>query len=426
MKSADQRKKIEVWADWATLTQPMFMGFLYAMPIRGKEVFSFEYDTGWLKSPHAQIIDPALGLYQGPQYAPEGHNNFGIFLDSSPDRWGRMLMDRREALIARQEGRKPNTLYESDYLLGVHDKHRLGGLRFRLKPDGPFLADHPTLASPPWTSLHELEDASLQLEKDEIEKDVNYSKWLNMLIVPGSSLGGARPKASVVDHQGQLWIAKFPSQNDKNDVGAWEDIVGKLAQKAGLATAQGYSRKFGHRYHTFLTRRFDRDQSCRRLHFASAMTLLKRTDGDHFSTGVSYLELVQFILQNGSQPNQDLEQLWRRIVFFICISNVDDHLRNHGFMLEPTGWRLSPAYDMNPVETGNGLTLNISETDNAQDLDLAREVSKHFYLKLDHAEKIIQEVVHAVKQWRQEAGAAKISLPEQDRMESAFRVADTY
>jgi serine/threonine-protein kinase HipA len=207
-------------------------------------------------------------------------------------------------------------------------------------------------------------------------------------------------------------------------VGAWESVVGRLAQEAGLVVAEGSSRRFGSPYHTFLSRRFDRDRDGRRLHFASALTLLKRRDGDNFATGASYLELVQFILQNGSRTQQDLEQLWRRIVFFMCISNVDDHLRNHGFMLEPSGWRLSPAYDMNPVETGNGLSLNISETDNSQDLALAKEVAEHFQLKRDRADEIIHEIVRAVRQWRNVADAAKLSSAEQDRMEPAFRVAD--
>lgn len=416
------QRQIEVHAHWVGLSLPVLMGVLHVAPSRGKEIFSFVYDHGWLEKQQSNALDPALMLVPGVQYAPQGQANFGLFLDSSPDRWGRVLMRRREAQLARDEGRVERKLSESDYLLGVYDEHRMGALRFRTDSQGPFLDNNKAYASPPWGSIRELEQASFELEKKDAEKKPGYSKWLNMLIMPGASLGGARPKASIVDDHGHPWIAKFPSAHDDNDIGAWEMLVYKLAQKAGIDVPQAQIRQFNSRDHTFLSKRFDRTMAGERIHFASAMTLLQRVDGDDANEGVSYLELAEFILQNGSQPTRDLEQLWRRIVFYICVSNVDDHLRNHGFLLDANGWKLSPAYDINPDPNGHGLKLNISESDNTQDLALAMTVAPWFRLKLTEATKIIQEIVSIVKTWRSEANGLRISCSAQDRMESAFKV----
>ena len=399
------------------------MGTLFATTSRGKEIFSFEYDAYWLKSPHGQSLDPSLSLFEGPQYAPVSQNNFGVFLDSCPDRWGRMLMRRREAQQAREENRSELKLLESDYLLGVHDSHRMGGLRFRTIPGGPFLDDNKHLASPPWTSLRELEQVSLNLEQDDAADDPNYSKWLKMLIAPGGSLGGARPMAREIDDKGALWIAKFPSRRDDDDVGAWEEVAHVLARRAGIQTATTQTKKFGSPHHTFLSKRFDRTGDGGRLHFASAMTLLQRSDGDDAASGVSYLDLAELLIRSGSQIDQDLEELWRRIVFFICISNTDDHLRNHGFLFDSAGWSLAPAYDINPTPHGAGLRLNISETDNAQDLDLALEVVPYFRIGNSKAKEIIHHTIKVVKSWRQVAKSCGISKSEQDRMASAFNYA---
>jgi serine/threonine-protein kinase HipA len=414
-----ERRTVEVWADWQGLPHVTQVGALHATPSRGKEIFSFEYARGWLDAGHAQSLDPALQLVRGPQYVATGRENFGVFLDSSPDRWGRVLMQRREAHLARETKRSERKLFELDYLLGVYDRHRLGALRYRLG-DGPFLDDNTELASPPWTSLRELEQASLALERPGAERDPAYGKWLRKLIAPGRSLGGARPKASVVDERRQLWIAKFPSGGDADDIGAWEGVLHTLAHRAGIVTAESASRRFGSQHHTFLVRRFDRAGELSRIHFASAMTLLERADGDV----ASYLDLVELIAQRGAHPARDLEQLWRRIVFFMCVSNIDDHLRNHGFLLEPAGWSLAPAYDMNPVATAGGLTLNISETDNAQDLGLARDVAKLFRLTPKRANEIITDVIGAVRGWRIGAKKLGLSRSAQDRMAAAFQVAE--
>ena len=418
------QKAIQVCGHWQGMQDPVVMGTLYAASARSKEVFSFEYDPAWLKSPFAQMLDPDLGLFSGPQYARDGHDNFGLFLDSSPDRWGRVLMQRREAQLAKAENRDVRPLMESDYLLGVYDGHRMGALRFRLSEDGVFLDDQAEMAAPPWAKLRDLEYASLQLERDDAESDQDYMKWLKMLIAPGGSLGGARPKASVLDESGHPWIAKFPSRRDEINIGKWEYLVYQLAQAAGIEAAEADVRHFSGEYDTFLTRRFDRLSNGQRVHFASAMTLLGKKDGDGGDTGVSYLDLADFLMKNGAQVNKDLEQLWRRIVFYICVSNTDDHLRNHGFLLQERGWVLSPAYDINPVATGGGLALNISRDDNSQSLDLVRSVAPVFRISNERAEEIIGEVVGAVCGWVELAKQLKISSREISIMKNAFRIVE--
>lgn len=413
------QKEILVYAHWIGLKEPELMGILHYSQVRGKEIFSFEYTKDWLTSGNAQNIDPDLLLFSGPQYLNEQKNNFNIFLDSSPDRWGRVLMQRREAILAKKEDRKPNTLFEIDYLLGVYDEHRMGAIRFKEDEKGNFLNDIKDFATPPWTNLRDLEFASLQVEKDDIDNP-EYVKWLNLLFDPGSSLGGARPKASVLDKDRHLWIAKFPSANDNKDVGAWEIIAYDLAKKAGINVTEANIRKFTSKHHTFLTKRFDRTTVGERMHFASAMTLLGYTDGASYQEGISYLELAEFIIKNGSLPGKDLEELWRRIVFSICISNTDDHLRNHGFLLTDRGWILSPVFDINPVEDGTGLRLNINEFDNSLELDLALEVIEYFRLSTEKANKIIKEVKDSVKNWRSVAETYRIPKSEQDYMSKAF------
>ena len=421
MATKNQKKEIFVFADWSGLAEPTLMGTLNVTPSRGTEVFSFEYSEEWLNSGYSHYLDPDLGLYSGPQYVKNNKNNFGIFLDSSPDRWGKALMKKRENLIAKEEGRLPYTLLESDYLLGVYDGHRMGALRFKTEIDGSFLDDKKKHPAPQWTTLRELEHASLELERDDIIGDPDYIKWLNMLISPGSSLGGARPKASILDPEKNLWIAKFPSRNDNKDIGGWEMVVHDLAIAAGINMSDAQIKKFTTKHHTFLTKRFDRTDKQERIHFASAMTLLGHTDGADYTTGVSYLDLVGFLIQNGAKIDDDLLELWKRIVFNICVTNTDDHLRNHGFILTDKGWILSPAYDINPIEDGTGLKLNISEDDNSLDFDLAISVAKYFRISESDAKNIIGEIKSVVSTWRDVAHKYGISRGEQDEMASAFR-----
>ncbi len=422
MSRKGAQRDLFVYADWQDVNGPKLMGVLHSGLLRGKEVFSFEYRQEWLEKDFSQILDPDLAFYSGLHFLNDDKANFGAFLDSSPDRWGRVLMRRREAAIARKEGRAERNLFETDYLLGVYDDHRMGGLRFKLAEDGPFLDNNKEMASPPWASIRELEHVSLRLENENAVDDPDYLKWLGMLVAPGSSLGGARPKASIVDEQGHLWIAKFPSGNDQFDVGAWEMVICELAKAAGINMAECKAQQFSSKHHTFLTKRFDRTNDGHRIHFASAMTMLGFVDGQE---GASYLDMVDFLTTNGGNVDADLEELWRRIVFSISVSNTDDHLRNHGFILGQEGWVLSPAYDINPVETGAGLSLNISGSDNALDFDLAIEVAKFFRLNDARAQQIIEEVSNAVKNWRVIAKKYGISNTECELKSRAFRFSES-
>jgi serine/threonine-protein kinase HipA len=329
-------------------------------------------------------------------------------------------MKRREAAMARSEKRPEKTLRESDYLLGVFDGHRMGAIRFKEDPDGPFLNNNETLASPPWTSIKELEQISLRLEDDNAIEDPEYLKWLNILINPGSSLGGARPKASVLDDKKNLWIAKFPSKSDIKDIGGWEMVTNDLARNAGLNVAVSKIQKFSSKHYTFLTRRFDRTNAGERIHYASAMTMLGYVDGNNFQDGVSYLEMVDFLTRNGANIEADLRELWQRIVFNIFVSNTDDHLRNHGFILTDRGWILSPAFDINPNEDGAGLSLNISLDDNSLDLNLTLEVADYFRLTKEDALKIIEDIKKSVTNWRSVANKYQLPKSEQEFMTKVF------
>lgn len=414
-----EQKKIYVYAHWIEIEKPTLIGILLASTIRGKEIFSFEYNKSWIEQNYIQQLDPDLLSYSGPQYIRDNKSNFGMFLDSSPDRWGRVLMRRREAIIAKKEKRKENTLQESDYLLGVYDGHRMGGLRFKLDENGPFLDANEKYITPPWTSLSELENACLKIEEDNLD-DSDYIKWLNLLIVPGSSLGGARPKASVIDKKGNLWIAKFPSLSDNKNIGAWGQVIHDMAIQADINISHSIIKKFASPYHTFLTQRFDR-MNTNRIHFASAMTLLGLNDGASGHDGISYLHIAELIQKKGANVEHDLIELWSRIVFSIFVSNTDDHLRNHGFILTNKGWILSPAYDINPNESGHGLSLNISENDNSLEIDLAISVSPLFRLSHAKAKQIIEKTKNAVSKWPLLAKKYGISKSEQGIMGNAFK-----
>jgi serine/threonine-protein kinase HipA len=417
---------IAVYADWVGLVEPLRLGWLYARRGAGREIFEFAFEAAALAHPAMRQahLDPRLGPFEGRQHPPQGHETFGVFADASPDRWGRLLM-RRRLERSQRTGQidKAVRLHESDYLLGVHDVYRSGGLRFRLNDQGDFLDNQHGAAAPPFVKLRELEAASLALEKDDDNTSAAGDEWLRMLIAPGGSLGGARPKASVVDPQGQLWIAKFPSVRDEHDVGAWELVVQTLAKGCGLNVPTSLARQFVSPHHTFLVKRFDRTPEGR-LHFASAMTLTGHLDGEDVSTGVSYLEIARVLIEHGCQAADDLRELWSRIVFNVLVSNTDDHLRNHGFVLVPgKGWRLSEAYDMNPVPDSHGLKLNISETDNALDLDLVRSVAPYFRVSKSHADEIIERSQVVIRQWPKIADGLKIPAREQLRMADAFRLA---
>lgn len=422
-------REIHVFGDWQELGRPQLMGSLRAETTHGKETFLFEYAREWLEGENAMFLDPELQLFQGPQYLnANSRPNFGMFLDSSPDRWGQLLMKRREAIAARQEERRPKTLFGSDFLLGVHDAQRMGGLRFKTELDGEFLSNEQGKNAPPWARLRELENAAWRFQSATgFEDDDESREWLGLLMAPGSSIGGARPKAGVCDEEQNLWIAKFPGRNDEFDVGGWELVTHRLAVDAGLNVAEATAEKFGRPNSTFMVKRFDRvvmDGVRVRKHFASAMTMLGYSDGTSFKDGASYLEIVEFLTRYGAETKADMHELWRRIVFPICVSNTDDHLRNHGFLLQTDGWKLSPAYDINPDPAGTGLSLHISDTDNSLSLALALEVAEYFRLENARAVSIIEEVKEAVCRWPNIATDLGISPAEQQMMQPAFHAAE--
>jgi serine/threonine-protein kinase HipA len=416
-----ETKEILVYADWYYFDSLQLVGRLYCTSLRGKAVYSFEYDNTWIKT--GISIDPALPLFSGLHYAPST-DNFGIFKDSSPDRWGQLLMKRREILLSKIENKSPRNLIGVDFLLGVHDSHRMGGLRFKENQDGEFLSCDQRLQAPPWTSLRELEYAATHYEKNADKLDEASLKWINQLIAPGSSLGGARPKADVVDTQGKQWIAKFPGIQDDSDVGLWEMVVHELAVQAKIKVPNAFVKKLASNYHTFLSQRFDRTDINTRIHYTSAMTLLQRKDGDDADNGVSYLDLVRFIKSECADVSGNLEELFRRVLFSVCVSNTDDHLRNHGFLYTESGWTLSPAFDINANETGSGLKLNIDEFDNSLDIQLVLNTAPHYLMTDKRAAEIKEEVIKAVSSWRKVAASYKISPSETERKANAFRIDD--
>lgn len=414
---ASNQKTIFVYDDFSA-GSPILMGTLYVNIIKGGESYSFEYDKDWLKKTSLKLtLDPELMPYSGRQY-PAGKNIFGLFADVSPDRWGRVLMNKRERILAEKEGRKPSKLYDSDYLLGVYDETRMGGIRFKTNPDGPFLSDDKETAAPPWATLRTLEEASRNFESDESGLT---EKWLNQLIKPGSSLGGARPKATVIDTKDQLWIAKFPSRNDENDTGAWEMVAHDLAGLCRLNVPEAKLEKFSNLGSTYLIKRFDRVLN-KRVHFASAMTLLGKTDGASAADGTSYLDMAAFIKSYGAQPKQDLLEIWKRIVFNMAVSNTDDHLRNHAFILTEQGWILSPLYDVNPVPYGDELSLNVDEEDNSISIELAISTAVRFGISETDAKDYAKDILTIVREnWEKTASGYGINHRQIEEMRPAFR-----
>lgn len=409
---------IYVYAHWQGMTEPKIVGTLSAQQAKGKKAFSFEYDKEWLKSEQKFMLDPDIQLYGGPQY-PNQKENFGIFLDSMPDTWGRTLMKRREAQLAKKNNEKPKTLYDIDFLLGVYDESRMGALRFKTDPNGDFLDNNKNASTPPWSSIRELQNAAYLFENDSENEEVN--KWLAVLMAPGSSLGGARPKANILDNDKSLWIAKFPSKTDIIDKAAWEYLAYELAINAGIEMAPSRIEKIAGNHNTFFTKRFDRENG-ERIHFASAMTMTGNNEDTIRDNHASYLDIAEFISNHGANIEANLHQLWRRIVFNIAISNTDDHLRNHGFILTNEGWILSPAYDLNPSIEKDGLALNIDTNNNALDFELAKSVGEYFRLNTAQMDEIINCILKAVENWKLKAKEIGIPRAEQELMAGAFKL----
>lgn len=393
---------------------PHFVGRLWARRNKGRDSASFEYAEEWLANSARFALEPALTLSMHSFHTMPGRSLFGAFGDSAPDRWGRILIQRNELRQAREENRARRTLLEADYLLGVGDIARMGALRFSTEEGGPFLAAGDAAQIPPLVRLSELLTAAMQ-----VSSDGGTDADLKLLLAPGSSLGGARPKASIIDRDGSLAIAKFPRHDDIDRVILWEAVALTLAHDSGINTAHWRIEPIGE-HPVLVLRRFDRHGE-NRVPFLSAMSMIDAADNEEHS----YLEIADALRRYGAKPEEDLAELWRRIVFNILIANTDDHLRNHGMLYDPAGggWRLSPAYDLNPTPIEikqRYLSLAIDEADNTGDIALALSVAKQFGVKPNAANQIVTDVSQAVSNWRRVAISVGLSSREIERMASAF------
>ncbi len=394
------------------------VGKLWFHSRKGRESASFEYDKRWLEYPEKFALEPALKLTEGTFHIQAGLSVFGAIGDSAPDRWGRVLMRRAETIRAKSDNKTPRTLLEVDYLLGVSDEVRQGALRFSTGPDETiFLALKDQTAIPPLVKLPGLLSASERfIENNESAED------LKLLLAPGSSLGGARPKASVRDRDGSLAIAKFPRKDDEFNIVMWEAVALTLAKDAGINVPSWRLENILGKS-VLIIKRFDRLNGLR-IPFLSAMGMLGAQDNEQHS----YLEMVYALARDGASPEKDMTELWRRIVFTIMISNTDDHLRNHGFIYKRyKGWRLSPAYDINPVSAEikpRILTMAIDFEDTSASLDTAMAVAKDFRISKEKAIETVKDIVTAVKQWKKVADDFGLSKREIDRMTSAFEHED--
>lgn len=406
-------KRIEIIADFNFLDSPEKIGELGYDRIRGNATYTFEYEASWMNRSKVKL-SADLSEFPGIQ-----HKSGDIFLflaDALPDRWGRRLIDKRERILAEKENRIPRTFNDFDYLIHVDDQSRMGGLRFFMGGVSVGAANN-GMPVPPVAGLREFVDIANKYELADKNGKMPDEKWLNNVLIKGSSLGGARPKANVVDEDGHLCIAKIPSINDDYDIALWEHFAHCLAKKAGIDAAQTRLLKLdGVKYHTMLSRRFDRTSDNRRIHFASAMTLAGLPDGADADSGHGYMDIADIFFGDAgtAEPEKDVRELYRRIAFNICIGNHDDHFRNHGFLLGRQGWRLSPAYDMNPT---NFVTqsLLISSESNESSLRLLLASSDSYMIEHSDAEHIVCEVKAVVKCWREVATSCGISKSEQGR-----------
>jgi len=395
-------KRIEVFISEGNADRRL--GTLEFDELRGKEVSSFELDGDFVLRPSVEFLGPDIGLFRGKQY-PTLQYGFGLFQDAAPDSWGRKIIRRRE---------KRGSLRESDYLLGVFDLTRVGALRFKIEGSDVFVNSDGDNPAPPWTTLRMLEGSSRRFEEDDADESA-----LAVLLRPGTSLGGARPKASVTAPDGSLWIAKFPSKEDDFDTGAWEYLVHILAEESGICVPEAQAQKFSRAGTTFLCRRFDRDGS-RRVPFASAMTMLGCEDRQEDGNG-TYIDMAGFLMQHGAKPDADLPELWRRMAFSLLVSNTDDHLRNHGFIAENGRWRLSPAYDLNAnLKRPQSLSLELDAGVPIEGIDVLVEAAEYFRLGKKDANAQLERIRSAVAKWRNVAARLGIPRREQEEMSLCF------
>ena len=413
-------RTLYVYADFDWLDKSLLVGELGYESLRGSDSYSFKFDNDWLRQYGSIFLSADINNYPGQQYTQPGRDIFGCFSDALPDRWGRLLLNRRKQFLAAEEKRPIKKLSSFDYLMGIDDFSRMGGFRFKQSPDGEFINCEKPLRIPPLTDIRALVAASMEIEKSEEHNQLPEKKWLLQLVHPGTSLGGARPKAGVINNDGSLCIAKFPSRNDDYDVGLWEHHSHLLAKETGVIAAETSIISTEDKHHVLLSKRFDRTDNGRRKHFASAMTLLGFTDGCDAKTGNGYLDIVDFILQNCCEVEANLRQLYRRVAFNIAIGNSDDHFRNHGFLLTPRGWTLSPAYDMNPT-LNEYQALLINSTTNHADLGLLLHSAEEYMISKEEAQQIIKEVKEGIKSWRTIATRLGIAKREIDVFQQVYQ-----
>lgn len=411
-------RKLLVYADLHWLHTPALVGELSYESLRGADSYGFSFAPTWLQTQRDLFLSADLNNYTGMQYTAADRDIFGCFSDALPDRWGRTLLNRREQLQAQEQRRPLRRLSSFDYLLGIDDYSRMGAFRFKETPDSDFINSDPTLKIPPLTDIRTLEAAGSAIEQSEAHNALPEKKWIAQLIQPGTSLGGARPKASVTDLDGALCVAKFPSRKDDYDVELWEHLCHLLARKAGIEVADTKVLKAIGPYHTLISRRFDRTADGRRIHFASAMTLLGLQDGNNAADGHGYLDLVDFIVQHCTAVESNLRELYRRVAFYICVGNSDDHFRNHGFLLTPKGWTLSPAYDINPT-LNSSQSLLISSVSNQAAFSQLRAAAEDYLLTRETADAILAEVQAALVDWS--TLAAQIGIPRREIAQFADR-----
>ena len=411
-------RKLLVYADLHWLHTPALVGELSYESLRGADSYGFSFAPTWLQTQRDLFLSADLNNYTGMQYTAADRDIFGCFSDALPDRWGRTLLNRREQLQAQELRRPLRRLSSFDYLLGIDDYSRMGAFRFKETPDSDFINSDPTLKIPPLTDIRTLEAAGSAIEQSEAHNALPEKKWIAQLIQPGTSLGGARPKASVTDLDGALCVAKFPSRKDDYDVELWEHLCHLLARKAGIEVADTKVLRAIGPYHTLISRRFDRTADGRRIHFASAMTLLGLQDGNNAADGHGYLDLVDFIVQHCTAVESNLRELYRRVAFYICVGNSDDHFRNHGFLLTPKGWTLSPAYDINPT-LNTSQSLLISSVSNQAAFSQLRAAAEDYLLPRETADAILAEVQAALVDWS--TLATHIGIPRREIAQFADR-----
>ena len=412
-------KKLYVYADFDWFKEVELVGELGYESLRGSDSYSFKFADSWIKKYNAITLSEDLNNYPGIQYTQPNKDIFGCFADALPDRWGRTLLLRREQIMAQEENRPVRRLSSFEFLTGIDDFSRMGGFRFKETSDGEFINADNSLRIPPLTDLRELIAASKEIEKSEEANALPEKRWIAQLVQPGSSLGGARPKANVVDTDRRIYVAKFPSLKDDYDAGLWEHLCHLLAKNARINAAETRVLAINDKHHTLLSRRFDRTDCSKRIHFASAMTLLGLNDGDNATTEHGYIDIVDFIISSCTNVDANLRELFRRVAFNICVGNSDDHFRNHGFLLTAKGWTLSPAYDMNPTLNDHQSLLINSKTNKA-DLSILLDSCEEYMLTPEIAKGIIDEVIAAVKDWRLFANRLGIAKREIGLFEGGF------